>query len=333
LRGDCYTLALKVQDNPLDAGGEANTRSRAAAKQLNEAVVAATAADGALCSLFWGYNLEDRTRVVIQTSHEAVIECEGNADCFEQSPEFPEVGGAVFAEVVCDGWGAGNNRLAALLFAVEKAEGVPIEAGATISADAVELVAIVITKDLEILRTAIDITNRVELENEICEAQLIVKTPKKLYGLGIDGGGSIADSLGAELMVLPVAARLGAVVPENGREIPQTHGLREVMHSLLEIGAADGGGAFWSQREIEAAAVLEDVHLLLDDVGHLAHATSEKRCLLEDRRFDCLVAEGLTDASGCLPDEDPIGLVLWKDVLSAAGGLVSPCHVEMRRGY
>ena len=103
------------------------------------------------------------------------------------------------------------------------------------------------------------------------------------------------------------------------------------MHSVLKIGAADGGGTFWTQGEIEPAPVVEDVHLLLHDVCHLAHATSEERCLLEDRSLDCLVAEGLADASGHLPDEVPVGLVLGKDVLSATGGLVSPCHVDEAR--
>ena len=62
--------------------------------------------------------------------------------------------GAVLAEVVGYRRRAGDDGLAALLLAVEQAQRVAFEARAAVVADVVELVAVVVAQDFEVLRAA-----------------------------------------------------------------------------------------------------------------------------------------------------------------------------------
>ena len=52
---------------------------------------------------------------------------------------------------------------------------------------------------------------------------------------------------------------------------------------VLHEGAGDGGGPLGAQRHQLAVAVLEDVHLLADDLAPLADAAQEDAGVLEDR--------------------------------------------------
>ena len=63
-----------------------------------------------------------------------------------------------------------------------------------------------------------------------------------------------------------------------------------------EIGAADAGGEFGPQRQALAAAILEAVHLLGDDVGRLADRAGEDLGRLEHRHLDPAEAVEPADA-------------------------------------
>src|SRR3972149_11355578 len=104
------------------------------------------------------------------------------------------------------------------------------------------------------------------------------------------------------------AAGLGAVVAEDGAPVPEADRLGLVVHAVPQVGATDGRRALRSQGELLAAAVLKHVHLLLDDVRHLADAAGEQRSILEHGRLDALVAEEGADAGGGLVDAVPGGV-------------------------
>ena len=72
-------------------------------------------------------------------------------------------------------------------------------------------------------------------------------------------------------------------------------GCGQLVHAVLEVGAAHRRGALGAQRERLAAAVVEGVHLLLHDVGGLPHAAREQLGGLERRRLDPRVAGALED--------------------------------------
>ena len=58
--------------------------------------------------------------------------------------------------------------------------------------------------------------------------------------LGVDQGRVRADRLGADLVELPEAARLRALVAEVRAPVPELHRLGEPVHALLDVGAEIG---------------------------------------------------------------------------------------------
>ena len=98
--------------------------------------------------------------------------------------------------------------------------------------------------------------------------------------LDVEVGVGRAERLHAQLVVLAVAAVLGVLVAERGRHVPGLPGRHRV---VLHVGPGDGGGALGAQRHQLAVAVLEDVHLLADDLAALADAAQEDAGVLEDR--------------------------------------------------
>ena len=120
--------------------------------------------------------------------------------------------------------------------------------------------------------------------------------------LDVEVGVGRPERLHAELVVLAVAAVLGVLVPEGRRHVPGLPGRHGV---VLHEGAGDGRGSFGTERHHLAVAVLEDVHLLADDLAALADAAQEHAGVLEDRRDGQPVA-GALDQRGeagdrCLP--------------------------------
>ena len=120
-----------------------------------------------------------------------------------------------------------------------------------------------------------------------------VEVREQVDQLGVDRGVVGADRLGADLAVLAVAAGLRRLVAEHRPRVPELHGLRKLVHAVLDVRAADRRGALRAQRQRAAAAVLERVHLLAHDVGRLADGAHEQLRVLEDRRLDLAEAGAL----------------------------------------
>ena len=83
-------LAGGKQD-PLDARRPAHARSRRAAQLLDQAVVAAAAAERRLRPQALGLELEHRARVVVEPAHERGIDLVGHPGLVEQRPHLGEV--------------------------------------------------------------------------------------------------------------------------------------------------------------------------------------------------------------------------------------------------
>ena len=90
---------------------------------------------------------------------------------------------------------------------------------------------------------------------------------------------------------------------------------------MLQVGAADGGGAFGPQRQAVAAAVVEDVHLLLDDVGAFADAAGEELGMLEGGRLDESESGEPSLFAGMAEDVRVHVVVLGQQIARAARGL------------
>ena len=121
--------------------------------------------------------------------------------------------------------------------------------------------------------------------------------------------------------MLAVAAGLRAVVAESGAEVVEPHGLRTAGHAVFQVGAADARRPLRLQRECAAAAILEGVHLLRDDVALRPGGVGEDAQLLDDRRLDAVVVEEPSDALSGVAHVAPDGLVLGQYVVHASWGL------------
>ena len=66
-----------------------------------------------------------------------------------------------------------------------------------------------------------------------------------------------------------------SVVSEHGSDVEEADRLRQVVHSVFDVRAADGRRAFGAQSQRLAAEVVEGVHFFLDDVGFVADAAAE----------------------------------------------------------
>ncbi len=86
--------------------------------------------------------------------------------------------------------------------------------------------------------------------------------------------------------MLAVASGLGPLVAKHRSVVPELHGLRLLEHAVLDVGPADGRGAFGAQRELAPAAIGKRVHLLAHDVGGVADPPGKQRGLLELGRDD-----------------------------------------------
>ncbi len=144
--------------------------------------------------------------------------------------------------------------------------------------------------------------------------------------LGVEAGVVRADRLGAHLRELPEAPGLGRLVAEERPPVPELHRLRELVHAVLDVGAADAGGALGPQRQRPPGLVLEGEHLLLHDVGGLPDAAREQVGVLEDRRVERLVARPPEHLCDQPLQAQAAARVAREDVGGAPGGLEAPAH-------
>src|SRR3954452_6073526 len=146
--------------------------------------------------------------------------------------------------------------------------------------------------------------------------------------LGVDGRVGRADRLRADLPELAVAAGLRALAAEEGAEVPELHGLRQLGHPVLEVGAARRRRPLRTEGERLARPLVERVHLLLHDVGRRAHAAREELRRLEDRRLDAAVAGRLEDAARVALERLARERVVAQHVEGAARSLDPRAHRE-----
>ena len=130
-----------------------------------------------------------------------------------------------------------------------------------------------------------------------------------------------AEYLGAECMILAVAALLRALVPEQRPAIPQP--LRPVVEQVVFQRRAHGRRrAFRAQRQgVTVHRIGERVHFFFDDVGDFAHTAHEQLGALDDRRPDILVAVAPEHFAHGVLEEFPQRGLLRQDIVHPADGL------------
>jgi hypothetical protein len=172
----------------------------------------------------------------------------------------------------------------------------------------------------------VGVAERVELERHAFgDAELLQELVGHDEELDIGLRAVGADDLGVDLVELAEAALLRALVPERGAVGGELE-RRVLLPAVGEVGAGDAGGEFGAQGQAVAAAILERVHLLGDDVGGLADRAGEHLRRFEHRHLDA--AEGV-EAAHALEGRDhrlePVRF-LAENVLGAADPLRAFAH-------
>src|SRR5204863_3124386 len=129
----------------------------------------------------------------------------------EEPLDFAPVRGAFVAEVLRDPRCGGLERLALGDFAVEKPQGISLQPELAVAVQLLIERTVVVLQLLEIRRTALVVTDRVELQTRIVKAGLPQPRARDLDHLRVDPRRGAPDRLDVELEELPVAAFLWPV--------------------------------------------------------------------------------------------------------------------------
>ena len=312
-------VGLRGEQEPLDARAEADARRRRPADRLDQAVVAAAAADRVLRADRRVLELEGRPRVVVEAAYEGRRELVGDAHRVQVLANGREVLTAGVAQRLADRRRAAEKLLHALVLHVEDAQ----RRGRALRARlGVELGLVLVEpggEPLDVRRPAVGVADRVEVEHAVPDAEPVGQRRVELDDLGVDRRVVGADRLDRELPVLAVPALLRAVVPPHRADRVELLRLRLAVQAVLEVGARDRRGRLRSQRERAAASVLERVRLLLDDVRALAGRADDQVGVLERGRVDPPVAVEGADRLHRRPRPLPERLLGREDVVRSAG--------------
>ena len=132
-----------------------------------------------------------------------------------------------------------------------------------------------------------------------------------------------AEYLDINLMELAVTALLGAFVAEHRPHGPHA-APRSAQESVLYRGPHEARGALRAQGQAFAVAVVEGVHLLLDDVRHLADRTPEQLGAFHHGWSNFLVSVRAKQGARVVLDVLPRANVSREDVVHPSDGLDGP---------
>ena len=177
-------------------------------------------------------------------------------------------------------------QLVGLLFAVDDAHRVALEAVRAGLAEFVLVRGEVILERLLVDGTAVRAADRVDLQLEAFDAE----EPEDFVCEGDDFRvlcrARRAEALDAELVELAEPAGLGFLVPVAGGQVVDLHRARLVEQSVFKERADRAGGALRTKGDGPSALVVEGVHLLLYDVRGIAHRPVEQFGMFEDGSAD-----------------------------------------------
>jgi hypothetical protein len=165
----------------------------------------------------------------------------------------------------------GHHALRRLVLGVERAQRVEVDPLDDLAAQLV-LVGPQVRGQLRAVgRAVLGLPERRDHEVDVTRPDRLQQLRQQQDDLRVHGRVGRADRLRAHLPELPVAPRLRRLLAEEARQVPELHGLRELVHPVLHVRAHRRRGALRPQR-VGAVVGLEGEHLLLDDVRRLPHA-------------------------------------------------------------
>ena len=152
----------------------------------------------------------------------------------------------------------------------------------------------VLAQQRDIARPTHAVAHGVQLQGHLPQPEAGEEVVGQRDHLDIEVGVGRAERLDPQLVVLAVAPVLRVLVPERRRHVPRLPWRHRV---VLHVGPRNGGRPLGTQRHQLAVAILEDVHLLADDLAGFTDPAEEDAGVLENRRDRQSVA-GSLDQSG-----------------------------------
>lgn len=171
----------------------------------------------------------------------------------------------------------------------------------------------------------------------VLQTKLAQQAAAQQDDLGVHIRAVEAQGLHTHLMELAVAALLRLLAAEHGTEVVET-AARVAQKAVLDHGAHHARGHLGAQGQMLGLAVLvgtvlEGVHLLLDDIGHLADAAHEQGRGLDDGRAHILVAVALQHAAHLAFQPFPARRLRRQDVVHALHSLQGLHLLLLSHGY
>ena len=253
------------QDEPLDPRRETDARAVGSAELLHEAVVAAAPEQRVLRPEPGPENLEGGAHVVVEAPHQPVRHPVRQPVGVELAPHLREVVAAGFAQVVRGMRQRVDDRLVAGHLAVEDAQRVDVGPAPAVAAQVRHPLAEGREQGGAERGPAFAAPHRVD-HQLARDAQLGHEGRGHLDHFRVDGRIGDAEHLDVELVELPVAALLGALVAEHRPQAVQLGERQGLLEAVLDEGADKAGGRLGPQGDALPALVGERVHLLLHDV-------------------------------------------------------------------
>jgi len=227
-------------------------------------------------------------------------------------------GGIVVQEVDHDGRRR-DEVLHVGVLAVQYPQGIRPEPAQAVLVQALAVLVEISDQLVTVARPRVRVAERVYLERQALEPELSPHAGTQEDQLGIDVRPLVAQRLDVDLVKLAVTSFLRLLVAEHGTRGPELLPL-VVQEPVRYPCAHHARGGFRPQRQALAVAVLEGIHLLLDDVGHLADRTAEELGVLDDRQADLAVAVVLDEVAHGVLEIAPGGGILREHVVHAAYG-------------
>jgi hypothetical protein len=284
-----HVLRREGTGHAIHAEGEPHGRGVRAAQGLDQTVVAAAGPEGVLRPQTGGRHLKNRSGVVIQPAHQPGGRREGQFGGPQQFENAPVMGPAIGAQMVGRDRGVGQGR--SVPFAVQNAQRVDRQPALAIFAQAGFLGLQIGAQGVSKSRTAHGAPQGVDPEGgrALGQAGGRQNVPHEEQGFGVGLGRSVAEKLAARLTEFPVPAGLGPLRPKHGAAVEKFFHRRALVPGVLQIGAHHAGGALGAQRQGAPAPVLENVHLLFNDVGGVAHRPAKEIDVFKNGRAQFFV--------------------------------------------
>ena len=272
----------KQQDHAFDPDGEAAGAGVLAAQLRKQPVVATAAGNRVLRALLatHGDELEHAAIVVIEAANEARIDLEAQPRVGQQRLQTLEMRERRVGEEVDERGGAFEHRPHRLILAVEDAQRVGVQPPSRVGVEQVRVAFEMRDQRVAMSEPLGGVADRIDLQSDIGKAERLPQAREHHDLLGVDVGTREAERLDIDLVELPIAAFLRALVAEHRAAGPDP--LRALVDQVvLDGGAHDAGRRLRAQRQrLAVQLVLERVHLVLDHIRVLADAAHEQR-----RRF------------------------------------------------